>query len=442
MPAKERKSVILVVDDEKPVRVALAEILEDEGYRVLQAESGEEGVETALADAPDVVFLDVWLPGINGIDALRLMRERGVFAPVVMISGHGTIETAVRATKLGAYDFIEKPVSLERVLLVAGNALRHARLERRNRSLRSELRREAEYLGRCPAIERLRRDLAAATDGRPVLLHGAKGTGRRLAARWLALHGPRPDGPFLDLQASAMSRDRLIRALFGDPSKPRLEPGRLMLADEGTLYLENVDDMPPALQASLAAGIHSGTFPMPGSRRTVRSEHQLVLSIMDRPEVLAEEKKLSGAFLASIGHTIEVPTLQQRLDDLPELIAGFLGQFCREYARDHLYFTPESMAVMLTYDWPGNVRELRGVLERIVLLSPGPSVTPDDLPATISGRAASDDGGVASTLRRFEESWLRRHLDEADGDLERAASRLGISRDELVARMTRFGFEI
>lgn len=436
---QQRRGRILVVDDEAPVRRALAQILEDEGYEVLTAASGEEGVEQAVAQAPDAVFLDIWLPGIDGIDALRHLRERGVAAPVIMISGHGTIETAVRATKLGAYDFVEKPVSLDRVLVVAGNALRHARLERRNRSLRAALRREAEFLGRSPAVERLRTQLAAATDGRPVLLYGERGTGRRLAARWIAMHGARPEGSFLDVQVSALPPERLVRTLYGDPARRALEPGRLALADEGALYLESADALPRVVQQSLLAGVISGEFPVPGAEARVRADLLLVVALATAPAAAVERGDLSADFVAGFAHVMEVPPLRARLDDVPDLAERFLSEISREYARDALTISPEAMAALLCYQWPGNVRELRGVVERLVLLSRGPVIALADLPRQIAGGEAAAEPGIGDTLRRFETTWIQRHVDEAAGDVARAATRLGITEAELRSRMRRLG---
>ncbi len=440
MEQSERKGLILVVDDEESIRHTLSQILADEGYEVVTAATGEEGVQRAVETSPDAVFLDVWLPGIDGIEALRLLRERGVFASVVMISGHGSIETAVRATKLGAYDFVEKPLSLERVLLVTANAIRHARLERQNRALRVELLREAEFIGRSAAVERLRSQLAEAVDGRPVLLYGERGTGRRLAARWITLHRNRPHRAFVDLQVSALPRERLIRSLYGAPSGPGSSTGRLAMADEGTLYLENAETLPPAVQASLLAGLREGAFPVPGRRRVVRAEPLLIVSLSEPPEGAVENGHLSGAFLAAFPHVIEIPPLRERRDDFPELIARFLTDLSREYGREPLELTPDALRVLLAYDWPGNVRELQRMLERLVLLSSGPLVRPEDLPAYIAGteRAAVRDD-VEITLERFERDWLRRCLAEVDGDLSRAASRLGLPVGDLVARLERLG---
>jgi two-component system nitrogen regulation response regulator NtrX len=432
------KGTILVIDDEDSVRRALSQILEDEGYQVLAAASGEAGAEQAVAQSPDAIFLDVWLPGIDGLEVLRTIRERGVQAPVIMISGHGTIETAVRATKLGAYDFIEKPLSLDRVLLVTSNALRQARLERKNRALRTELRREAEYSGRSESVERLRAQLALATDGEPILLYGEKGAGRRLAARSLALHGPRPDGPFLDVQASALPRDRLIRTLFGDPSRRSDEPGRVALTDDGTLYIENADNLPATVQVALIEGLSSGRYPVPGSGHTIESDAHLIIALLDPPDRAVSAGKLSEQFVQAFPHQIQIPPLRARREDIPELAERFLTELSREYAREELSFSPEAMHHLLSYDWPGNVRELQRTCERLVLLAAGPLIRSDELPPQITGREAGD-GDMQETLRRFEETWLRRHLQEVGGDTARAAVRLGISEQELKDRMQRFG---
>lgn len=434
------RGLVLVVDDEEAVREAVARILEDEGYRVITAPSGEAGVEAALSESPDALFLDVWLPGIDGIETLRLLRERGVQAPVIMISGHGTIETAVRATKLGAYDFVEKPVSLERILLVTANAMRHSRLERRNRALRAELRREAEFLGTSPAVELLRRQLAAATDGRPVLLYGEKGTGRRLAARWLALHGSRPEGPFLDLPASALPRERLLLTLFGDPARRGEEPGRLALADEGTLYIENGDTLPESVQEALGAGIHRGMFPVPGTRLAIRAEFLLVVSLLEAPGKGSGEG-LAPEFLGLFPHAIEIPPLRRRGEDIPALANRFLGDLAREYARNVLTLSPEAMEILKRHPWPGNIRELQRVAERLILLTEGPEIRASDLPPYLSSGFEFEEP-PGSMLERFEVHWLRIHLQEAGGDVSRAAARLGISEEALRERLERSGLKI
>ncbi len=436
-PPASRRGLILIVDDEDAVRRSMTEILEDEGYAVLPAASGEEGVELALTRSPDAVFLDIWLPGVDGIEALRMMRERGVRAPVIMISGHGTIETAVKATKRGAYDFVEKPLSLERILLVLRNALRHARLERQHRALQVELRREAEFIGRGTAVEALRARLAAAADGRPVLLWGERGSGRSLAARWLSLRGPRPDGPFLDLRVGTVPPERLFGALFGGGGAPE-EAGRIALADEGTLYLEGAEALSAEIQCALADGLRTGDFPVPGTARSVRSEPVLVVSLAGSPDGAAAAGRLEQGFLDSFTHRIEVPPLRARADDLPELANVFLQEICREYAQPVPTLALDALHALARHAWPGNVRELRRVVERVVLGAPQPVVHAEDLPpGFLDGRETGSP--EPPPARDLEAGWLRRLLDEVNGDLARAAPRLGLSEPDLRAHLAALG---
>ena len=437
-PHSARRGLILVVDDEDAVRRSMSEILEDEGYAVVPASSGEEGVEQALARSPDVIFLDVWLPGVDGIEALRMMRERGVRAPVIMISGHGTIETAVKATKRGAYDFVEKPLSLERVLLVLRNALRHARLERQHRALQVELRREAEFIGRGAAVEALRARLAAAADGRPVLLHGERGSGRSLAARWLSLHGPRPDGPFLDLRAGAAPPERLVRALYGGEGAGPEDAGRIALADEGTLYIEGAEALPPEVQRSLAEGLRTGSFPVPGAARGVRSELGLIVSLSGPPPSKEVEGPLDPGFLEAFPHRIDLPPLRARAEDLPELAAVFLQEISREYGQPVPTLALDALHALARHAWPGNVRELRRVVERVVLASPPPVVHAEDLPPGFPGGRETRPP-APPPARELETGWLRRLLDEVDGDVARAAPRIGLSEPDLRAHLAALG---
>ncbi len=437
-PGATRHGLVLVVDDEDAVRRSMAEILVDEGYEVLEAESGEKGVEVALARAPDAIFLDVWLPGIDGIETLRSMRERGVGVPVIMISGHGTIETAVRATKRGAYDFVEKPLALERVLLVLRNAMRQAQLEKQHRALQLELRREAEFIGRGSAVESLRTALAAAADGRPVLLWGERGSGRSLAARWLSLHGPFPEGPFLEVRAGTLSAERILRSLYGDHEHRADDPGRLALADEGTLYLENLESLPPAAQESLATGIRTGSFPIPGASGVVRSEPVIVASLPASPDDPTIGSALLAALRGSFPHVIAVPSLRERAEDLPELAQAFLGRISREYARSAPTLALDALHALARHPWPGNVHELRRIIERLVLADGAAVIHAADLPGEfLAGRETAPPAQRAAG--ELEAVWLRRHLDEVRGDLARAAARLGLSQDELRARLDTLG---
>ncbi|HKQ59979.1 MAG TPA: sigma-54 dependent transcriptional regulator [Candidatus Polarisedimenticolaceae bacterium] len=410
---------ILIVDDEPGVRAALEAILADEGFRVTSAASGEQGLEALAAQAFDAVLLDVWLPGLDGLETLARLRERNVDAEVVMISGHGTIETAVRATKLGAFDFVEKPLSLDRTLLVLRNALRQRRLERSNRRLVEQLARDTEILGHSDSAERLRalvRLAADATDA--VLIRGPQGSGRETVARRIHLAGPRPEAPFVSVPCGALDESAAAAALFGGAG----QPSRLQLAAGGSLFLEDVERLPPVPQERVAASL-----PPAGTR--------LLASIAVDPAPLhpALEARLAGT-------RIDVPPLNQRREDVPFLAERFMHDLSREYGRPAKRLTPEVLARLARHDWPGNLRELRGLLERVLLVAPGEAVTPEDLPIALGGAAPSDDlyqefPSLRAGLEAFERYQVGRALSLVGGDLDRAAERLGLSAAALRRRM-------
>src|SRR5262245_59139085 len=302
---------ILVVDDEPGVRTALEGILRDEGFDVATAASGEEGLERLARGEIDAVLLDVWLPGMDGIETLMELRERGVDAEVVMISGHGTIDTAVRATKLGAFDFVEKPLSLEKTLLVLRNALRQRRLLRRNRSLLDQLARDTEFLGASESAERVRReaDAEAAVEA-PVLLCGEPGSGRETVARRIHAASRRADQPLVQIPGRALDAATGAAVLFGDGS----HPGRLDLARRGSVFLEDVDVLPEALQERLAGWLTS------------------------RPDVrlLASASPDAAGLTSSLRKhldvvRIQVPPLRERREDIHEIVHRFQRDLSREY---------------------------------------------------------------------------------------------------------------
>jgi two-component system nitrogen regulation response regulator NtrX len=412
---------VLVVDDEPGVREALTAILQDEGYAVSAVESGEDGIG-ALEGAPfDVVLLDVWLPGIDGIETLHEMRERSWDTPVVMISGHGTIETAVRATKLGAFDFVEKPLSLERVLLVLRNALRQRELERRSQRLLEQLARDTEIVGGSPQAAKLRSEISSAADSTaPVLLSGEPGSGRSTVARRIHGTSPRADRAYVEMPCGALAEAAAAVALFGEKSGP----GRLDLAAGGTLFLDDLDRLPPPLQSRLArslseakdARIVGSIGPPPASL------HADLLPLLDRIR-------------------IAVPPLRERRQDVPILAERYLRELSREYGRVEKKLSPEAVGALIAYDWPGNVRELRNLVERLVLVAPSDVVRASDLPRALGGeRAPTRDldrgfGSLAEGVEAFERYFIRRVLGEERGNLADAARRLGLDERKLADRI-------
>ena len=378
---------ILVVDDEPGVRSALEAILSDEGFEVTTAESGEEGLEFLEREPFDAVLLDVWLPGIDGLTTLTRLRERHLDPEVVMISGHGTIDTAVRATKLGAFDFVEKPLSLEKTLLVLRNALRQRQLERRNRQLMEQLARDTEIVGRSAAADALRREVeSAAGSDAPVLLYGERGSGRETVARRIHAAGRRAAAPFVEVPCGALDAGAAERALFGEGERP----GRVRLAASGTLFLEDVDRLPAGLQRRLAASL-ALEVQRPSGLRVMASAQPRSTSL--EPEL--------RQFLEVL--RVEVPSLRERRDDIPMLAERFMHEISREYGRQPRRLGPDSLAALRAHSWPGNMRELSNLMERLLLVSDQDVVALEDLPEDLGGARRPSRGplrGVREPGRR------------------------------------------
>ncbi len=408
---------ILVVDDEPGVRSMLEVILKDEGYAVAAVGTGEAGLAAARDRGFDAMLLDVWLPGIDGIETLQRLKRDGVDAEIVMISGHGTIDTAVKATKLGAFDFVEKPLSLEKTLLVLRNALKQRRLEKRNRVLLGRLTSDTEILGHSEASQRMRREseAAAGTDA-PVLIHGEAGSGRETIARHVHNAGRRAGEAFVHVPCVTLTAENGGRILFGYSG----EPGRLDLAAGGTLFLDEVDAMPPELQDALGAWLaaHPDVRPIASSGSdpsTIRP------GLRERLDVLR----------------IAAAPLRDRREDIDLLASRFMRDLAREYGRSEKRFSADAMAALTSHDWPGNIRGLRNVVERSLLLAPAPEISAADLPAELGGGNAPAEDLYArfATLEAgraaFERYFLSRAVREEKGDLASAAARVGVSIEEL-----------
>jgi two-component system nitrogen regulation response regulator NtrX len=417
---------VLVIDDERGVRTALEAILRDEGYAVLSAATGEEGLELLPSASVDAVLLDVWLPGIDGLETLRRLRDRGVDAEVIMISGHGTIETAVKATKLGAFDFVEKPLSLEKTLLVLRNALRQKRLERRTRKLLEQLAADTEIVGQSRVAERLRQDIsAAATSEAPVIIRGERGTGRETVARAIHAAGRFSDGSFVAIPCAALDASAAGEAMFGAGGAP----SRIALAAGGSLFLADIERLDPELQERIAGAI--------ASRATDQAPVRYLAST--RADAAGIREPLRHAMDVI---RIEVPPLRERREDIPLLAERFMRNLAREYGRPEKRLAPECLSACVAYAWPGNVRELRNVIERLLVMTPGDTVTLTDLPEAMGGgRRMGEDlyreyASLAEGVEAFERYFVDRALSAEHGDRSAAAARLGIDRKKLDERIT------
>ena len=412
---------ILVVDDEPGVRSMLEAILKDEGYGVTAVGTGEDGIAAATSRPFDAMLLDVWLPGIDGIETLSRLKGRGIDAEVVMISGHSTIETAVKATKLGAFDFVEKPLSLEKTLLVLRNALRQRRLEKRNRSLLDQLTRDTEILGDSEAARKVRREAAAAAaSDAPVLVCGEIGSGRETIARHVHSTSRRVDQPFVHVACGAVVGAAGTAALFGDDAKP----GRLGLAERGSLFLEDVDLLPREAQGMLAAWV-SGRPDVRVIATAAADPVGLVSPLLEQVDVVR----------------ITTAPLRERREDIAYLATRFLRDLAREYGRPEKRLTPDALAALRRHDWPGNLRGLRNAVERLLLLAPGAEIQASDLPSELGGAGLlaedlyAEFPSLADGLAAFSRFFLRRALRDEQGDLESAARRAGISAAEFAQRI-------
>jgi two-component system nitrogen regulation response regulator NtrX len=416
---------ILVVDDEPGVRAALEGILRDEGFAVTTVGSGEEALRAVEGSPFDAVLLDVWLPGKDGLETLMELRDRGCDLEVVMISGHGTIETAVRATKLGAFDFVEKPLSLDKTLLVLRNALRQRLLERRNRQLLRQLDRDTEILGHSAAMDRLRAEIAsAAAADAAVLIRGERGTGRETVARRIHAASARADRPFVELPCGALDETAAAEALFGGPG----HRGRIELAEGGSLFLEELDLMSAGLQRRLAGSAQALERDPRGAR--------LIASTAADPSTL--DPSLRGRLDVI---RISIPALREHREDVELLAERFMRGLSREYGVPEKRFDPASLAALRAYRWPGNVRELRNLAERVLLLVPGPVIGVADLPEELGGAAGPAEdlygefSSLAEGLETFERYYIRRVVREAGGETLAAARRLGLAPEVLERKL-------
>ena len=444
---------ILIVDDERAIQKALRGVLEDEGYRVSVAGSAQEAVAQLQDDTPDLVFLDIWMPGADGLEALAEFKRIRPETAVVMISGHGTIETAVKATKLGAYDFIEKPLSLEKILLAATRALDHGRLERENRDLREQLARGQQIVGRSRLIEELRQQIAIAapTNGR-VLIHGENGAGKELVARAIHAQSARRDGPFVEVNCAAIPEELIESELFGHErgaftgavSRRR---GKFELADGGTLFLDEVGDMSVKTQAKVLRALEEQAFERVGGKDTVRVDVRvLAASNQNLPDLIAQGRFREDLFYRLAVIPIEVPPLRQRTEDIPLLVEHFIRLFSGENAKRPKTISVEALAYFLSYDWPGNVRELRNMVERLVIMTPGDVIGPEVLPPPLRPRdpaATVEDSQREKTLKEareaFERAYILSELRAHDWNMTRTAEKLGIERSHLYRKLKTYG---
>lgn len=446
---------LLIVDDEASIRQTLKSVLEDEGYTALTAASAEGALETLAKHSVDLVLLDIWLPHMDGLEALGKIRAMGDSPEVIMISGHGTIETAVRATKLGAYDFLEKPLSIDKTLALVRHALDARRLRRENRELKKQLVHHSVIVGDSIPMKALRQQiqLMAPTNGR-VLIFGESGTGKELVAHAIHAQSLRKEEMFVGVNCAAIPEDLIESELFGHqkgsfPAATGDKEGTFQRAHGGTLFLDEIGDMSLKTQSKVLRTLDEqkvtpvgGEEPLPVDVRVIASTNKDL-----------EEEISIGNFREDLFYRLNVipfsvPPLRERQEDVPLLAQHFMKEFATAYGRRSREITDDALDALMRYSWPGNVRELRNVIERIVIMNPTTSrFERKHLPPLIyrdgSRRAA---GAEFSTLHQaraaYERDYILKKLDEHHGNISRTAEVLGLERSHLYRKMKTLGIAV
>jgi two-component system nitrogen regulation response regulator NtrX len=443
---------ILVVDDERAIQSTLRAVLEDEGYRVTTVGSGAEALSRVTEELPDLIFLDIWMPGVDGLDTLAELKRLRPEATVVVISGHGTIETAVKATRLGAWDFIEKPLSLEKTLLTVSRGLEHARLARENAALRERLAERETIIGESAVMASLREQItmAAPTTGR-VLIQGENGSGKELVARAIHEGSARRDHPFVQVNCAAIPEELIESELFGHEKGAftgalARRHGRFELADGGTLFLDEIGDMSLKTQAKVLRALEEQAFERVGGTDTVKVDVRVIAaSNRDLAALIRDNRFRDDLFYRLNVIPIEVPPLRTRKEDIPLLVDHFIAVFCAENGKRLKTLSGDALAYFLAYDWPGNVRELRNMVERLVIMAPRDTIAGEDVPPPLRPKNGAAESPVdrARTLKEaregFERAYILAELRGHDWNMTRTAERLGIERSHLYRKIKSYG---
>ena len=443
---------ILIVDDEESIRKSLKDILGDEGYEVVTAASGREALDLLSETQPSLALLDIAMPEMDGIETLHRFKETRPEMQVIMITGHGTIETAVQTTKMGAYDFIQKPLSLERVSLAVKHGLEEYRLRQENETLRKSIERRYEIVGESAPIRSLKQQigLAGPTNGW-VLIHGESGSGKELVARAIHKSSKRAAGPFVEVNCAAIPQELIESELFGHEKgsftgATSMKRGKFELADRGTIFLDEIADMSLATQAKVLRVLEGKEFQRVGGTKTLKTDVRVIAA--SNKDLAAEIRK--GSFREDLFYRLnvvplDVPPLRERKDDIPLLVRYFLQEFAAEYGQKPKAIDASALDLFIRYPWNGNVRELRNFIERMVIMVPGPAITAAEVPQPVNrplagrppghGRMAVGSLAEYSTLKEaraaFEREYIIGKLRENNGNISKTADEIDVERSNL-----------
>ncbi|MFP5518456.1 MAG: sigma-54-dependent transcriptional regulator [Bdellovibrionia bacterium] len=452
----KNRTKILIIDDEAPIRDVLAANLSDDGFKVFTAHDGQSGLQALKDFQPEICFLDIWMPGdMDGIEVLTAARKLFPQVEFVMISGHGTIETAVKATKLGAWDFIEKPLSMDKISIVISNIISYQAQKEEKTLLLNKLRRSIALIGEAPTVIQTKQLLArVAPTQSSLLITGEKGVGKKLAAQNIHYMSARASRPFVDLNCASVPEELLEAEIFGIekgamPGVDRLKKGKLDLASGGTLYLSEITAMPLHVQIRLFNYLDEKKYLRIGGSEKVENDVRVIASSTANVEAEVSAGRFRPELYAKLNAMpFRVPALRERLEDIPVLVSYFSDAVAREAGIFKKNFSEKAIEKMIQYPWPGNVRELKNFLERVYILTPSEFIDVHDLRFAGLVDAKDMEGAAAdflSTFRearaQFEKEYLLKKIAENNGNISKTAEVIGLERSYLHRKMKTYGIE-
>jgi two-component system nitrogen regulation response regulator NtrX len=443
---------VLIVDDEEAIRSSLKMIFEYEGYDCLLAANAPAGIKIAEKEDPDLIFLDIKMPQVDGMDALRQLKEAGIDAPVVMLSGHGTVKTAVEATKLGAFDFIEKPPESDRILLTARNALSQRKLAVENRRLKLSFDEKYRMVGASRALERVQDAIRrAAPTGATVLIMGESGVGKELVARAIHRNSLRKDEPFVQVNCAAIPEELIESELFGHEKgsftgATEKQIGKFELAHKGTIFLDEVGDMSLKTQAKVLRVLQEGEVERIGSQRTIQVDVRVIAATnKDLEEAIQKGEFREDLFFRLSVIPVRVPPLRERPEDVAPLVEHFLSHFAAEHNLRRKALAEETLELLRRHAWRGNVRELRNAVERLLIMVEGAEIRPEHLGEVLK-RGAGDAAAAplaAGSLKDFKEgaerAYLVQKLRENTWNISATAAAIDTPRSNLYKKLEQYG---
>ncbi len=447
---KKTKATILIVDDEESIVETLTGIFEDDGYEVVSASTGEKALEYFNDFSPEVVLLDVWMPGMDGIETLKMIREKNSDVSIIMISGHSNIDTAVQAIKFGAYDFLEKPLSLEKVLVLTGRAVERQRLRKENIELKTSISQNNEIIGNNPKIQSIREEISrAAASQSKIIIYGDSGSGKELVARALHEESSRKNNSFIEVNCAAIPNELIESELFGHEKGSftgafERKKGKFELADDGTLFLDEIGDMSLTAQAKVLRVIETQEFLRVGGSKNIKVDVRIIAATnKDLPKEIEDNKFREDLYFRLNVIPIRVPPLKDRSDDIPLLVDYFLNNFAMQSGQKIKKINKATLRALMDYDWPGNVRELKNTVERFVIMSSSDNI---DLKELYPLREEKSNFYSCKTLREartlFESSFILKKLQSNRWNVTKTAEELEIERSNLHRKIKSLGIEI